>query len=223
MTFDYAGARAQARYGQRLTEGQWERLARAPDFALYVQGARETALRPWVANLDAAVPPHVLEAALRAQFRARVRAAAAWTPQPWRAALRWIETLPDLPVARHLRGGETQYDWIAADPVLAAAAVRTPDDWLDRWRSLWPDDRAARAALERLVRAVRAVAAAAVEQDADVARARIEPILRRTFRRHTRAPAGLVAWLALSWLELAQLRGALLRRRFALAPEAAAP
>jgi len=222
-TFDYAGARAQARHGQLLPEAQWERLARVPDFALYAQTARETALRPWVATLDAATRPHVLEAALRAQFRAHVRAVAAWVPRAWRPALRWIETLPDLPVASHLLAGEPAYEWMGADPALARVAVRNLTAWLAQWRKFWPDDAAARAPLERLVRDVRRVAQDAAREDAATARARLEPVLRRAFRRHTRAPAGLVAYLALSWLQLARLRGALLRRRFTVAPEVATP
>ena len=224
VAFAYAGARVQGRYGQLLSENQWERLARIPDFGLFVQTARDTALRPWVVNLDAHTEPHALEASLRAQFRLRVRAVAHWAPAPWRPALRWIEVLPELSAAVHLLGGKPAYPWMAGEP--ATVLTRAWGEgrglataWFEHWRSLWP---AADPALERLTRLGQHVLKHAQHEDAGAAATRLRPVLRRLFRSHTRAPAGLVAYLALSWLELMALRGALLRRRFTLPTELAA-
>lgn len=224
VAFAYAGARAQARYGQLLSDGQWERLQRLPDLGSFLQAARDTALRPWVLNLQADTGAHTLEAALRAQFRLRVRAAAQWAPRPWGAALRWIEALPDIPGAAHVLGGKPAYPWMAGEPAPALARAwgegRTlAAAWLERFRSLWP---APDPALERLALLAQRALGNARHEDAAAAAARIQPALRRVFRAHTRAPAGLAAYLALCWLEGAALRGALLRRRFTLTQEVAA-
>jgi len=234
VAFAYAGARAQAHYGQLLSEGQWERLERVPDFALFVQTARDTALRPWVANLDRGTPVHAIEASLRAQFRLCVRAVAHWAPVAWRPALRGIESLPDLPAAFYLFSGLEAHPWISADPLLrrlsaraglsrrdpASVLVRAWEDgralapaWLEHWHSLWPEPEPA---LEHLLRLAQDTLQKASREEAALTALHLEPALRRAYRHDARAPAGLVAYLALSWLQLLRLRGALLLRRLEL-------
>jgi hypothetical protein len=134
--------------------------------------------------------------------------------------------LPDLPAIAALRRGAGE-SWLQSDGAPAAAAEaldasRPPAEaWLARWRALWPPATPAeRRALEQLVTLLREAAAGA-GQDAAAAQAALQRPLRRLFRRHTRAPAGLFAWLTLAWMEFAELRGAVLRRRLGLPLEGA--
>jgi hypothetical protein len=199
--FAYPGARIQARYGRLVGAPAWERLRRLDTAAGFLQGARDTALRPWVAQLDASSDPHALEAQLRGLFQARIAELSEWSPPEWRPAVAWVEGLPELPRTKQ----------------------PNVDDWLARWRALWPAMGAAeRRALDELVALLQdAVRDAA--RDAPSALAALQRPLRKLFRRHTRAPAGLFAYLALTWIEFAALRGALLRRRLGLPLEGAGP
>lgn len=231
VAFAYPGARLQARFGRLLTEAAWERLSHIGNLGAFLQAARDSPLRPWVLHLDGGSDAHQIERHLRVQFRQRVRMVSDWLPQEWQAALRALESLPDLPLAHHLRRGGVAYPWLGADPAWAsllasarAAAAKPPvveslTAWMARWRGLWPRMSAEeRDALEALVRMLERSGAVPLGEAA--AAPRIE--LRRAFRRNTRAPAGAFAYVALLWLELLRLRGALLRRRLALPVEGAA-
>jgi len=244
VDFAYAGARIQARHASRVPASQWERLQRIEGLAAFLQAARDTGLRAWTLQLDAAADAHQIEAHLRLLFRRHVAELAQWAPPAWRPAIEWCAVLPDLPAIVHrLRGGEA-LPWMAADARLGELAgagrprlsaelkLFAPRDgelpdpvatWLARWRELWPAPRAdERRALEALVRVLREAMAAAA-RDAPAASARLRQPLRRLFRRHARAPAGVFVHLVLAWQELMTLRGALLRRRLALPIEGAAP
>ena len=238
--FAYAGARIQARYGRLATRPIWERLLRLDSAGALVQAARDTPLQPWVAQLDATADAHQIEAQLRALFRRRVAELAEWAPPDWRPAVEWVDVLPDLPaIAARFQGVEAP--WLRADARLGAIDIerqvvpapwrglhqawrdRQPlaSAWLERWRALWPRAQAAeRRALERLVQLLDEARRRAAD-DAPAALAALHAPLRKLFRRHTRSPAGLFAYLALTWTEFAALRGALLRRRLGLPLEAA--
>ena len=243
VAFAYAGARIQARYGKLVPASTWERLRRLDAVNAFLQAARDTGLRPWVLQVDPSADAHQIEAHLRLLFRRRIAELAAWAPEAWRPAIEWTAVLPDLPaIAHRLRGGEPA-PWTAADARLAwladAELPRMPEElqglrpakgtapeplayWLERWRALWPAPRPEdRAGLEKLVRMIRDACGPAVA-GASAAQARLQPPLRRLFRRHTRAPAGLFAYLVLTWLEMIAVRGALLRRRLGLPIEAVA-
>jgi hypothetical protein len=243
VDFAYAGARIQARYGALVPATQWERLQRLEGLGAFLQAARDTGLRPWLLQVDPNADAHQLEAHLRLLFRRRVAELAGWAPPPWRPAIAWTAVLPDLPaIAHRLRGGALA-PWMAADARLAWLAaegrphapeelkVLQPDKaaapeplaaWLERWRALWPGTRPdEREGLEALVRLAR-VTLAAARADAPAALGALQKPLRRLFRRHTRAPAGLFIHLVLTWLELVAVRGALLRRHLALPIEGVA-
>lgn len=238
--FAYAGARIQARYGRLVFAATWQRLHRLDTLGGFLQGARDTPLRPWVAQLDTTADVHQIEAQLRALFRRRVAELAEWSPPPWRPAVAWAALLPDLPaIAARLRGADAP--WMRADSRLAAIGDGTlvpeelrvlqqafrdrqplPAAWLERWRALWPPTRPAeQRGLEDLVRLLGGAVTGAA-RDAPAALAALQGPLRKLFRRRTRAPAGLFAYLALTWIEFAALRGAVLRRRLALPLEEAA-
>lgn len=223
--FAYPGARIQARFGRLVMPAAWDRLQRLDTLGGFLQASRETSLRAWLTQLDAAADAHEIEAQLRATFRRRVAELSAWSPPAWRPAAHWAAVLPDLPAIAALRRGDRE-TWLQADGAFddesrqLGASPAPAEAWVARWRRLWPPlAPEERRALEQLVTLLRAPAAGA-EAGAKTAQALQRP-LRRLFRRHTRAPAGLFAWLALCWIELARLRGALLRRRLGLPPEGA--
>lgn len=241
VPFAYAGARIQARYGRLVARPTWERLHKLDSLGGFLQGARDTALRPWVAQLDAGADVHQIEAQLRVLFRRHVAELAQWAPPEWRPAVRWVEVLPDLPaIAARLRGADAP--WLQADARLArvgtAGRERLPAEWralqapagaprglaagwLEYWRALWPPmPPSDRRALEQLVALVQQAATRA-QRDAPNAVVALQPPLRRLIRRHMRAPAGLFAWLVLGWIEFTALRGAVVRRRLGLPLEGA--
>jgi hypothetical protein len=243
VAFAYAGARMQARYGRLVTRSEWERLRRLGSLNAFLQAARETGLRPWVLQVDSTADAHQLEAQLRLLFRRRVRELAGWAPASWRPAIEWSAVLPDLPAIAHGVRGGASWPWIAGDTQLAWLAIGdrprapqplqgflpakgvTPDPlahWLARWRERWPAVLPTeRAGLDELVQLIRAALAAA-SANATAAEAALQRPLRRLFRRQTRAPAGLFAYLVLTWLEMVAVRGALLRRRLGLPLEGVA-
>lgn len=225
VAFAYAGARLQARYGLRPAASVWEQLEAIEDFGRYVQAARDTGLRPWVLHFDAAVDPHRIESRLREAFRSQVSEVAAWCPPRWRAFIRWLAWLPDLPFAAYrLEGGEV-LPWMNGEPLRALLEDRRPDNdpagwWLYRWRQLRPLRNASRC--PGLVRVEGTVADAVRElrdqvdagrTSGEAPRRAMGEKLARIFRRHTRRPGGAVAYLGLIWLDMRRLRGALLRRR----------
>lgn len=183
--FAYAQARMQARYGERTPELAWQQLEGVADFALYLEHARTTPLRRWVANLTPTTPVHELESRLRAGMRALIDEVAGWLPREWGPAVRWAVQLACLPVAQHLvRGAEVQ-PWMRSDDSLAAMLAAGPegaggadgrlagvpahllqasgqggwllDAWLEAWRALWPSmGRRERGSLEGVAQVMRA-------------------------------------------------------------------
>ncbi len=214
-SFDYAGARLQARYG-----------AGAPD--------------PTGASMQA--DPHAIELSLRQAFRAEVAEVSSWLPADWSPAVQWMAWLPALAALAYLGRQRPPLPWMSADPVLAPlVAAGSTDDlaatldagageagggpgsaWITLWRRRWPPaPRFPRRALEAVAEALQRSFGARVAGIAGGApgtvsgHAREEPtrVLRQVFRRHTREPAGVAAYLALRWLALRRLRGELLARR----------
>lgn len=243
VDFAYAGARIQARYGKRVPAAQWERLRRLGTLDAFLQAARDTGLRPWVLQIDPQADAHQVEAHFRLLFRRRVSELAGWAPAAWRPAIDWVAVLPDLPAIAHRLGGGPAAAWMAADAGLAWLTrderPRLPPElrvfqaekgdapepvaaWMQHWRERWPATLPGeRAALQALAGLIGAALQAAVA-DAPAAEAALLRPLRRLFRRHTRAPAGLFADLVLTWMELTAVRGALLRRRLGLPLESLA-
>lgn len=218
VDFAYAGARIQARYGARAPASHWERLLRIGGLGAFLQAARETGLGAWTLQLDPNADAHQIEAQLRLLFRRRVAELAQWAPPAWRPAVEWCAVLPDVPaIAHRLRSGSPA-PWMGNDARLAPESGAA---WLAHWRKLWPAMLPGeREGLEQLVQLVH-TAIAGAEGDAPAALARARQPLRRLFRRHTRAPAGLFIHLLLTWQELVAVRGALLRRRLGLPLEGA--
>lgn len=236
--FPYAGARLQARYGQRPTAALWGQLEAIDNFGRFIQAARDTVLRPWVMNFGVETGPHRIELHLRTRYRTLVFEVAGWQPWPWRDFIRWLSQLPDLPITAHRLAGGEGYGWLeqpAADspqrraspiggtreiPISDGDAGGVARRWLEHWRSLRPArDKRYGLGLTRLEHTLaessRALQAwvEAGEGSGEPQRRVLGERLNRIFRRHTRQPAGAAAYLLLALLDMHRLRGGLLRRR----------
>ncbi len=238
VAFSFARVRLQAHYAKLLPPPGWVHLLQIQDFVHFVQMVRDTPLRPWALNFSPQTDAHQIEAHLRHQFRARVAEVAGWVPKNWSSAIRWVARLPDLSALEFLAHGHPPYDWMSLDPVLGKTTVATPDEgvvavagllqagqaeinlhehWITHWRQLWPPmPKSELRLLQELQDGLRLVLrpsstqlAAAVEADQAV----LQMKLHQMFRWHSAEPVAAFAFLALYWLEMVRLRGALLRRR----------
>jgi hypothetical protein len=191
--FHFAQARMHARHGQRPDPAQW-----SAGLGHFLESARATGLRRWVADLRPEQEAVELEAALRARYADAAREVGRWVPSPWGA---WIASIGELPA-------------LLIDP--SAADQEGLALWGARWRALRPPirphHRPGLAAAEALVRRHRA-AMASPEVDALLARAALARDAARLFRRHAAEPASALCHLVLLALDVERLRGGLVRRR----------
>ncbi|MEO6319668.1 MAG: hypothetical protein ABIR56_03325 [Polaromonas sp.] len=239
--FAYAQARIQARYGQRPSEAVWRQLSGAGDFVLYLEHARASKLRPWVASFSFSTEAHDMEARLRAAMRTLIGEVADWLPREWGPAVRWTVHLTTLSAVLHLsRGGEV-HPWMRHDEGLAPLLAASPgasssgfagipasiaqalahgdwllDAWLAEWRRLWPPmGERERRSLERLASVVRSHLwdfAHISREHAWEVRRTLEQKLSHLFRRIAFEPAAAFVYLALVALDLERLRAALVGR-----------
>ena len=120
---EYAQARMQARFGERPAELSWRRLEAVRELPAFLEAARGTGLRRWVAGLQDRPDSHGVEIALRERMRSTIREVAGWMPEPWRAAAMWTLHLVDLPALVHLARGDPPFPWMREDPVLQRYAA----------------------------------------------------------------------------------------------------
>jgi hypothetical protein len=242
VSFAYAQARLQARFGERPDEQVWQRLHSVGELGSYLQVARQTPLRKWVLGISPTNDSHDIELAMRQKFRDHIDEVANWSPQPWRAALRWIKCLPDLPALQHLLGGGTAAAWMRRDPLLAdftdtdaitreqalhASGCRVLAEklgqgdtlfhgWLQHWHELKPKAGHGDTHFNQGLKHLEAL----LHTQLNPLRGNTTPLLRDTlahrlrtaFRRYSFQPATACAYLALTALDLEQLRGDLLQR-----------
>jgi len=248
--FAYAQARLQARHGMRPDERVWRRLESVGDIGAYLQVARNTALRPWVAGLHAGHGAHDIELALRQQYRRTIDEVAHWMPAEWRDPVNWVSRLPDLPALQFLLSGASMPGWMRDDPQLRSfrsdttagrlQALQSSDcapllrnwqrgeplyaSWLDHWRALWPEASRLVVGLEALARLLRRHLGALSLYSAAASASSQETLLRelnRAFRRYSFQPTAAFAHLGLVALDAQKLRAQLLQRTlFAGMPEA---
>ena len=241
VAFGYVHARAQARLAGLPREPDWQRLEATRGLSAFLEEARATPLKPWVAGLSGASDAHDIDRGVRAMFRAEVAASARWVPEGWRASVEWVQWLPQLLVIRQALTGGRAPDWLAHDLVLAgfvgtggamnlaalraaglgpliaaAAADDLPTAWLAVWRGRWPSMRRRfRANLERLAATLAAHQRLFLASEPDRTwplRRELELRLRHLFHLYLVQPAGLFAYLALVAVGLERLRGALVSR-----------
>ena len=238
--FAYAGARLQARHGDRPGPGEWERLGRVADFGRYLQLARGTGLGPFVRAIGRNAGAHEVERLLRLAFRGHVAEVAAWQPAQWRAGVRWVSALAELPFLGHLLAEDGAFPWMDALPETGALARRPPEArpralatgplaplapagregptllerWLRHWRYLLPAAPGAFGPpLAHLERSLRRFRGEVARGSGEAPEGHLEAELTHLFRQHTREPAGAYAHLGLTALDLERARSHLLRRR----------
>jgi hypothetical protein len=241
-SFAYVQVRLQARHGARADEAVWRQLQGTSDFANYLQLARHTPLRPWVATLDPGLSSDGIESELRRLFRRHVDEVAAWVVPAWRPAVLWVRRLPDLPALQYLFGDAPIPAWIQEDPELHEigclsikerlevmqqsdcipflsawqAGESLPDAWLAHWRTLWPKAARNDQGLASLGKALRRYLQVLQADRSGSVQSRCEALqvqLLSAFRRYSFQPAAVFSYLALTALQLARLRGELLVRQ----------
>ncbi len=122
-SLEYGYARLSARLAVRPDERLWRQLRSARSLQAAIDAVRGSAAAPYVAGVAMRGTIDEIELALRQHLRARIRETVSWAPQAWRAALRWTETLADLPAVQHLLGEAPPPRWMNADPHLSAYAA----------------------------------------------------------------------------------------------------
>jgi hypothetical protein len=238
---EYALARVQCQYGNRLDTGEWRRLEASHDLGQYLEAARGSIFGPWISSLDRSREAHVIERTLRGAWRNYVRSVAAWHPRAWQPWLTWLEWLPTLGLIALLKRAGPIPAWLLADPILGPAARRASGErpvavngtaltsfepaiagqiplaalWLAHWRELRPPvDAFTEQLLARVSKSVQEHAQALVLEGADAVALR--ELLRERLSKLFRAAAGtLVATLchlALMGLDFERLRGGLVNR-----------
>ena len=241
-SLEYACARLQSRHGQRPDETAWRRIEVLRDFSPLLDGARATALRPWLVGITADSGAHQIEATLRGHWRTLIAEVAGWMPRPWQSAVSWCAVLPDLAPLQHLARGAAPPPWMQADGDWRAMAQATPSQraailaagplaplagawpapdafgqtWQLEWRRRLPRaPGAAELALAQLVRALaghRQAFAQAAAGQGWMLRGALRDRLSLLLRRVALEPAAAFIHIALWALELERLRSELLSR-----------
>ena len=241
-SLEFAQARIGARHGERLREADWHRLEVLRELRPLLELARGTALRPWLAGIDADSSFHRVETALRDHSRGVVAEVAGWMPPGWRPALAWWSVLPDLAPLQHLARGEQPVAWmrdddawreLCASPPEARAALLAdgplaslatawstpetlPQAWQAEWRRRWPGQgREAGDLLERLAGALlehERRFAVATSGQGWLLRGSLRAHLGLLLRLAALQPAVAFIHLALCALDLERLRAELVRR-----------
>jgi len=238
-TFGYMQARIQARHGDRLDQEQWRQLDTCRDLGRYLQLARESNLRQWVQHFAAQDEPARWEDSLRHDWTRNLQQVAKWVPDDWHASILWLETLPMLPAISHMLNGEPAAPWVHAEPFFSELDLtdgqtfrdalnnshwhallhhRDPDhpveSWLAAWRALWPaGNKAVAADLEQACKELASAWDSADEQSEW--RRALEARFTKLLRRHTRTILALLGHIGLVSLDMAHLRGGLIRLHIA--------
>ncbi|HKN30833.1 MAG TPA: hypothetical protein VJY34_24360 [Roseiarcus sp.] len=238
--FAYAQARIEARHGERLQDSDWKNLESAQSLSRYLELARSTSLKRFLAQVGPDLSAHAIERVLRREAALYVGEIAAFAPRRWRPAIAWLAALPLLPLVEGLGERASPPDWLSDDATLgtlSASGTDAPDAvvrrlarlvddgaapaeigcrWLRRWRALWPNGDAAAADLGRLVgETLRALASAGGRQEAaggQSFRGDLGRALTRFFRSHVASPVALVCHVGLVLIDVERLRGGLARR-----------
>jgi hypothetical protein len=117
LALDFTGARLAARLAWRPDDRLWARLHAARGLRALLDAARTAAVGSYVSGLAAQARADDVDAAFRAQWRARVTEIAGWAPVAWRAAVQWTAHLVDVTAAAHL-WTQAPLPWMQSDPVL---------------------------------------------------------------------------------------------------------
>lgn len=250
LSYAYAQARLQSRFGERPHLPDWQHLEATRDLGAVLQVVRAGRLARWTARITARPGVHELERRLREEWMHAVDEVASWQPEQWREGTRWMRWITYLPALQKLARGGRAPAWMRADPVLGpivareprergsslagtplaplAAGFGTPPDvagaWAAHWQKLWPDGQLARRPLQQIVALMRShreqLAEAPPEATSRDSMQSLEHRLELLFRRHPLSAAAGAAYLCLMQLDLQRLRGLLAVRALRDAPVA---
>jgi len=250
LSFGFAQARLQSRFGERPVASDWQHLEATRDLGAVLQVLRAGRLARWTSRIAARPGVHEVERRLREEWMQAVDEVAAWQPEHWRDGTRWMRWITYLPALQKLARGGRVPAWMRADPVLGPIVAREPRErgpaladtplaplaagfadppdvareWAAHWQSLWPRDAPARAPLAQIVAAIRAnrqrLAEAPPGATSRDALASLERRLQLIFRRHPLSAAATAAYVCLMMLDVQRLRGLLAVRALRDAPVA---
>jgi hypothetical protein len=250
LSFAFAQARLQARFGARPVAADWQQIEATRDLGAVLQILRGGPLARWTSRLASRPGLHEMERRLREEWLRAVDEVANWQPEQWREATRWMRWITYLPSLQKLARGGRAPAWMRADPVLGpivareplergpalegtplaplAAGFESPPDvataWARHWQTLWPRGRAARTALRHLLATIREyrvrLAEAPPEATSLDAMQSLERRLEIMFRRHPLSEVATAAFVCLMMLDLQRLRGLLAVRSLRDAPVA---
>jgi len=240
--FGYSQARMQARHGSRPSAADWSHVAATADLGALLQVLRGSPVGRWTGRLGNRPGVHDIERRLREEWLRSVDEVAAWQPESWREAVRWLRWIVYLPALQKLARGGRPPAWTRDDAVLGPIVARDPREraealrrtplgplsagftaspdtagaWIRHWRQLWPPRGAARRPLESMVgevgRLQSQLAALPATARADEVLGAFERRLNLVFRRNPLSPSAAVAHLGLLALDLRRIRGALATR-----------
>lgn len=239
-SFIYTQTRLQARHGMRPDEHIWQIVESKKELANYLQSARQTPLRYWVAGLQSTDNHHTIETTLAKLYREYVLDVAHWVPSAWRESVEWVAVLVYLPAIQHLLLGNTSRSWMVDIPELKSMTMsnlnmrvdafsqspyaRLLDTWQENqtlvsawmvcWQSLWPEKKS-QAPLHKLI--------ALVQEHLELfkrlspattwrQRQRLAARLTLMFRKHAYQPVEIFIHLLLVALDIERLRSAILQR-----------
>ena len=250
LSFAFAQARLQSRFGERPMASDWQHLEATRDLGAVLQVLRAGRLSRWTGRIATRPAVHELELRLREEWMRAVEEVATWQPEAWRAATLWMQWITYLPALQKLARRGRVPAWMRADPVLGPIVARdprergqalagtplaplasgfgTPPDlpraWTAHWQTLWPEGDAARGPLQQVIALLRAhrerLLAAPPGSSSRDAMQSLERRLELLFRRNPLTAAAGVAYVCLMQLDLQRLRGLLAVRALRDAPVA---
>ena len=239
--FVYAYTRLQARHGLRPDESTWQLVESHRDLANFIQAARNTTLSQWTAGIQSVNDEHLLEEALLEQYRHYIEEVAAFVPESWSRAVRWVETLTQLPSLHYLINGNTAYSWMLENPDLRKFVAADQElrihsltqsrfaplitgiqsgkllttAWLDHWQVLWPGNLPQIDPLREFVAVLQKHVDAFSQFSPAVTwlqRKKIAEKLVFMFRKHAFEPVTMFVHLLLVALDIERLRAGVMQR-----------
>mgnify|MGYP001031149648 CR=1 FL=1 len=126
LSYAYAQARLQSRFGERPHTSDWQHLEATRDVGAVLQVVRAGRLARWTARITSRPGVHELERRLREEWMRAVDEVASWQPEQWREGTRWMRWITYLPSLQKLARGGRAPAWMRADPVLGPIVAREP-------------------------------------------------------------------------------------------------
>ena len=90
LSYAYAQARLQSRFGERPHSSDWQHLEATRDVGAVLQVVRAGRLARWTARITSRPGVHELERRLREEWMRAVDEVASWQPEQWREGTHWM-------------------------------------------------------------------------------------------------------------------------------------